>query len=187
MNYHTLQAPSKVSLIITRREKCHLQYDMLILKSAAAWLETGTVTLSMEQLNSACLSQAVRGRCENEPSAPSYLHQKPGIISPFFVLPGAIVFVLMVSQSHCNCIHFHSGGFITYHRLELEFALLRLITANDILVPLGHDGRRCILHRQPKLNYQLKKIGRVGHFINHLSFPLHFYMFSLFMFIIILS
>lgn len=160
---------------------------MLIFKSAAAQLETGTVTLSMEQLNSPCLSQAVRGRCENEPSAPSYLHQRPDIISPFFVLPGAIVFVLMVSQSHCNCIHFHSGGFITYHRLELEFALLRLITADDILVPLGYDGRRCILHRQPKLNYQQKEIGRVRHFINHLSLLLHFCMFSLYMFIIILS
>lgn len=95
----------------------------------------------------------------------------------FFVLPGAIVFVLMVSQSHCNCIHFHSGGFITFHRLKLEFALLRLITANDILVPVGHDGRRCILHQQPKLHYQQKR--DVGYFISHLNLLLHFYMFSL--------
>lgn len=42
----------------------------------------------------------------------------------------------MVSQPHCNCIHFHSGGFITYHKLELEFVLLQLIAANDIWVPV---------------------------------------------------
>lgn len=90
--------------------------------------------LSTGQLNSVCLSasQTVGGRCEDEHSESLYLHQKADIISSAFVLPGAIVFVLMVSQSHCNCIHFHSAAFITYQRLKMEFVLLRLIMDNDM-------------------------------------------------------
>lgn len=46
----------------------------------------------------------------------------------------------MVSQPHCNCIHSHSSGFTTYHRLDVEFVLLHLRAVNDIFVPLGNNS-----------------------------------------------
>lgn len=110
--------------------------------------------LSTAQLNS-CLFIANRSWKVQEwafstfqpPSVAWYNYPPPF----FFGLPGAIVFVLMVSQPHCNCIHSHSSGFTTYHRLDVEFVLLHLRAVNDIFVPL----RR--MQEMPKRYYRLKE------------------------------
>lgn len=139
--YYIFKAPSYVWLTISQRNVIE---DATCL-SLNLWLLRHR-NLSAQQLNSIYLTATGKEfrMCKN--STASYLHQEPDIISPALSCLQPLS-LFWCSQAQRNCSLIHSSGFITFHRLELEFVLFGLITADDIFTALRYDTGDA--HQQP--------------------------------------